>query len=77
VLATADLVVLALRVLPEEIRESLNAERNLPGKRKEGVGTSDSAREDLGSGQARWPAGNACSFATCGKSEDGEILERR
>ena len=49
-LATADLVVLVLRVLPEEIRKWLNAERNLPGKRKEGVGMSDSAREDRGSG---------------------------
>jgi hypothetical protein len=76
-LATADLVVLVLRVLPEEIREWLNAERNLPGKRKEGVGTSDSARGNLGSGQARWPARNACSFATSGKSKDDEIPERR
>ena len=37
-MATADLLVLVLRVLPEEIRKWLNAERNLPGKRKEEVG---------------------------------------
>jgi len=48
--AAADLLVLVLRVLPGEIREWLNAERNLPGKGKEGSGTSDSAREDRGSG---------------------------
>ena len=49
-LATADLVVLVLRVLPGKIREWLNAERNLPGKRKDEAGTSDSAREHWGSG---------------------------
>ena len=76
-LATADLVFLVLRVLPEEIREWLNAERNLPGKKKEGAGTSGSARENLGSGQARWPDGNACSFAACGKTVRDEMLERR
>jgi hypothetical protein len=47
--AAADLLVLVLRVLPGEIREWLNAERNLPGNRKEGAGTSDSAREKRGS----------------------------
>lgn len=52
-LATADLVILVLLVLPEEIRKWLNAEGNLPGKRKEGAGTSDSAREGRGSGKAR------------------------
>jgi hypothetical protein len=76
-MATADLLVLVLRVLPEEIRKWLNAERNLPGKRKEGVGTSGSAREDLGSGQARWLEGNACSFAACGKRVRDEMPERR
>jgi hypothetical protein len=45
----ADLLFLVLRVLPEEIRKWLNAERNLPRKRKERVGTSDSAHEDRGS----------------------------
>lgn len=33
-LAVADLLVLVLRVLPGEIREWLNAERNLPGKKR-------------------------------------------
>jgi len=50
VLAAADLLVLVLRVLPGEIREWLNAERNLCGKRKEGMSTPDSARENRGSG---------------------------
>jgi hypothetical protein len=45
----AELLVLALRVLPGEIREWLNPERNLPEKKKEGGGASDSAREDRGS----------------------------
>jgi hypothetical protein len=66
-MATADLLVLVLWVLPGKIREWLNAERNLLGKRKEGAGTSDSARENRESGQARWPAGSACSFAGRGK----------
>jgi hypothetical protein len=48
--AAAELLVLALRVLSGEIRERLNAERNLPGKRKEEVSTSSSARENQGSG---------------------------
>ena len=48
--AAADLLVLVLRVLPGEIREWLNAERNLPGKRKAVADTSDSARENRGSG---------------------------
>jgi len=46
----ADLLILVLRVLPEELRKCLNAERNLPGKRTEGTGTFDSARDDRGSG---------------------------
>ena len=49
-MTVADLLVLALRVLPGEIREWLNAERNLPEKKKEGDGSSDSARENRGSG---------------------------
>jgi hypothetical protein len=47
--AAADLLVLVLRVLPEKIREWLNAERKLPEKGKEGSNVSDSAREDRGS----------------------------
>jgi hypothetical protein len=43
VMATADLLVLVLRVLPEEIRKWLNAEGNLPGNDKERVGTPESA----------------------------------
>ena len=54
-MAKADLQVLVLRVLPGEIREWLNAERNLPGRRKEGSGTSGSPRENLGSGQTKSP----------------------
>jgi hypothetical protein len=46
----AELLVLAVRVLPREIRKRLNAERNLPEKKKEGDGASDSARENRGSG---------------------------
>ncbi len=53
VLAVADLLVLGLRVLPEKIRERLTAERDCPGKSKEAAGTSDSTREDPGSGHAR------------------------
>ena len=49
-LAVADLLVLVLRVLPGEIREWLNAERNLRGKRKEGAPTPDSARENREAG---------------------------
>ncbi len=48
--AAADLLVLVLRVLPGEIREWLNAERKLFGKRKEGAGASGSSRENVGSG---------------------------
>jgi hypothetical protein len=48
--AAAELLVLVLRVLPGEIREWLNAERNLPGKRKAEADTSDSARENRGAG---------------------------
>jgi hypothetical protein len=77
VMATADLLVLVLRVLPGEIRKWLNVERNLPEKRKEGSGTSGSVPENMGSGQARWPAGNACSVAACWKRLRDEILERR
>lgn len=73
----ADLLVLALQVLLGEIREWLNSEHNQSRRRKEGSGTSDSARDDRGSGQARCPAGSACSFAACGKSKDDENLERR
>jgi hypothetical protein len=66
VLATANLLVLSLWVLPGEIRKRLNAERNLPEKKKEGDGESDSARADRGSGQASWPAGST-RIAACGK----------
>jgi len=75
--AAADLLVLVLRVLPGEIREWLNAERNLPGKGKEGSGTSDSACEDRGSGYAGSPAGKARFFCACEQRRRDEILERR
>ena len=52
-LTVADLLVLALRVLPGKLRERLNAERNRPGKSKEEADTSGSARDDRGSGQAK------------------------
>jgi hypothetical protein len=45
-LAVADLLVLVLRVLPEEIRKWLHAERNLPKPKGDGAATSASARED-------------------------------
>lgn len=45
-MTVAELLVLALRVLPGEIREWLRAERILPGPRKDEAGTPDSARED-------------------------------
>jgi hypothetical protein len=77
VLATADLLILVLRVLPEEIRKRLNAERNLPGKRKEGAGTSDSACENPGSGQSRSPGENARFFMACEQRARDEIPERR
>ena len=48
----AELLVLALRVLPGEIREWQKAERNLPEKKKEGGGSSGSARENPGTGEA-------------------------
>jgi len=48
-MATTDLLVLVLRVLPEEIRKWLNAERNLPGKRQEGAGASASSGDNVGS----------------------------
>jgi hypothetical protein len=47
-MTVADLLVLALRVLPGEIREWLRAERILPGPRKDEAGTDDSVREDRG-----------------------------
>ena len=47
------LVVLALRVLPEKLREWLQAERERPGKEKEAVDPSDTTREHPGSGEAR------------------------
>jgi hypothetical protein len=74
VLATADLVVLVLRVLPEEIREWLDAEHNYSGKEKKESGTSGSARENLRSGQGRGPAG---ALAACGGRVRDEILKRR
>lgn len=49
-MTVADLLVLALRVLPGEIREWLRAERILPSSRRDGMATSDSVREDRGSG---------------------------
>ena len=63
----AELLVLALRVLPREIRKRLSAERNLPGKKKEGDGASDSARGigDLDKHGGR--RGSTRSFAACGK----------
>jgi hypothetical protein len=64
-MATANLLVLVLRVLPEEIRKWLNAERDLPGKRKERPDTSGSACENPGSGQTRSPGGNARFFVAC------------
>jgi hypothetical protein len=76
-MATADLLVLALRVLPGKLREWLNAERDLPVKRKERPDTSGSACENRESGKARWPAGNACSVTARGKRARDEILERR
>ena len=48
--AAADLLVLALRVLPGELREWLNAERKLSGKRKEGASTPGSAHENREAG---------------------------
>jgi len=47
-MATADLLVLALRVPPEKLRESLNAEHDLPVRRKERPDTSGSACENSG-----------------------------
>jgi hypothetical protein len=56
-MATADLLVLVLRVLPGKLREGLNAERDLPVRREERPDTSGSARENPGSGQTRSPGG--------------------
>ena len=58
-LTVADLLGLALRVLPGRLRERLNAERNRPGKSKEEADTAGSEGETRGFGKARWPAGNA------------------
>ena len=73
----ADLLALVLRVLPEKIRERLTAERDCPGKSKEAAGTSDSAREDPGSGHARWSAGNDRLVAARGRRTRGEPGGRR
>lgn len=73
-LATADMMVLALRVLPGEICKWLNAEHNLPEKGKDRSGTPGSARGHLGLGQGRGPEGD---LAACGERVAGETLERR
>ena len=49
-LTVADLLVLALRVLPGKLREGLNAEHNRPGKSKEEADTSGSEGEKRGFG---------------------------
>jgi hypothetical protein len=74
VMATADLLVLVLRVLPGEICKWLNAEHNRPEKGRERSGTPGSTRGHLGSGQVRGPAG---VLAACGERVAGEMLERR
>jgi hypothetical protein len=60
----AELLVLALRVLPGEIRERLNAERSLRGQRRDSSGERTPVRA------------HTCS-SVCGENvrEDGE--ERR
>jgi hypothetical protein len=48
-----DLVVLALRVLPEKLREWLQAKRDRPEKEKKGADPSDATREHPGPGDGR------------------------
>jgi hypothetical protein len=74
VMATADLLVLVLRVLPREICKWLNAEHNLSEKGGGRSGTPGSARGHLGFGEGREPAG---TLAVCGETVCDEILERR
>jgi hypothetical protein len=74
VLATADMMVLALRVLPGEICKWLTAEHNLSEKGKGRSGTPVPARGHLGAGQGRRPA---AVLAACGERVADEILERR
>ena len=49
-MTVAELLVLALRVLPGEIRGWLKAERNLSEEKKEGASTPESVRPERGSG---------------------------
>jgi hypothetical protein len=57
VLATADVMVLALQVLPGEICKRLNAECNLPERGKEQSGAQPGARPSGVS--TRWRGGGA------------------
>ena len=67
-LTVKDLLLLVLRVLPAEIRESPNAQHNLPEKGEERSGTPDQcagicALNKVGGqkGISGWPAGrNGC-----------------
>lgn len=70
-MTTADLLVLALRVLPGKIRERLNAEYGF-------VVTGPVCHLTVtGSGKATWSPGSTASFTACGEKTRGEILERR
>jgi len=57
-LTTADLLVLVLRVLPGEIRESLTARQDLPEKGEERSGTPRSVGGYLRSEGGKGPNGN-------------------
>jgi hypothetical protein len=77
VMATADLLVLVLRVLPEKLRERLNVERDRPREAQSGAETSGSAGENPASGKARSRAGSARLFVACEQRARDELLERR
>ena len=51
--SSEDLVVLALRVLPEKLREWLQAKRDRPEKERKGADPSDATREHPGPGDGR------------------------
>ena len=75
-LATADLVVLVLRVLPGKIREWLNAERNLPGKRKDGRARL-TRRASIGDLDKHGGRRETLALSRPAKTVRDEMLERR
>ncbi len=68
---------LALRGLPEKMREWLLAKRDIPGKDEAATGPSDAMHEQPGCGDGSSPARTDRVFMACGQRARDKILERR